>query len=121
MQNRKLLIDWIYCPICGNKTRNKIRGDAELKNFPLYCPKCKQESLIEVKKKENNCHQRARRFRRRADKLVSDHSLSALCFTMQFLLNRATLFLKKYIKMIVSRLFRKYNFSRSVGDSQLTM
>ena len=52
MQNRKLLIEWIYCPICGNKTRNKIRGDAELKNFPLYCPKCKQESLIEVKEKK---------------------------------------------------------------------
>ena len=25
------------------------------------------------------------------------------------------------VKKIVSRLFRKYNFSRSVGDSQLTM
>ncbi|HDV0795597.1 TPA: conjugal transfer protein, partial [Enterococcus faecalis] len=26
------------CPICGNKTRLKIREDTELKNFPLYCP-----------------------------------------------------------------------------------
>ncbi len=42
---------WILCPVCGNKTRNKIRGDTELKNFPLYCPKCKQESLIDVKEK----------------------------------------------------------------------
>ncbi|EMW5486436.1 conjugal transfer protein, partial [Enterococcus faecalis] len=25
------------CPICGNKTRLKIREDTELKNFPLYC------------------------------------------------------------------------------------
>lgn len=41
--------EWIYCPVCGNKTRLKMRGDTELKNFPLYCPKCKQESLIEVK------------------------------------------------------------------------
>ncbi|HDH7131362.1 TPA: conjugal transfer protein, partial [Enterococcus faecalis EX166083VC24] len=24
------------CPICGNKTRLKIREDTELKNFPLY-------------------------------------------------------------------------------------
>ncbi|XBX10352.1 cysteine-rich KTR domain-containing protein [Enterocloster clostridioformis] len=40
---------WIYCPICNNKTRNKIREDTILKNYPLYCPKCKQETLIEVK------------------------------------------------------------------------
>ncbi len=40
---------WILCPICGNKTRNKIREDTVLKNYPLYCPKCKQECLIDVK------------------------------------------------------------------------
>ncbi|MEY8515532.1 cysteine-rich KTR domain-containing protein [Lachnospiraceae bacterium 29-84] len=37
-------IEWIRCPICGSKTRNKIRGDTVLKNYPLYCPKCKQEA-----------------------------------------------------------------------------
>ena len=42
-------IEWILCPLCGNKTRNKIREDTILKNYPLYCPKCKQEVLIEVK------------------------------------------------------------------------
>ncbi|HEN4307162.1 TPA: conjugal transfer protein, partial [Streptococcus agalactiae] len=26
------------CPICGNKTRLKMREDTELKNFPLFCP-----------------------------------------------------------------------------------
>lgn len=40
---------WIFCPICGNKTRLQIREDTELKNFPRYCPKCKQENLIEAK------------------------------------------------------------------------
>ena len=40
---------WVLCPVCGNKTRNKIREDTILKNYPLYCPKCKQESLIEAK------------------------------------------------------------------------
>lgn len=40
--------EWILCPICGNKTRNKIRKDTELKNFPLYCPKCKSETLIDI-------------------------------------------------------------------------
>ena len=41
-------IEWVYCPICGNKTRNKIREDTILRNYPLYCPKCRQETLIEV-------------------------------------------------------------------------
>ena len=41
--------NWILCPICGNKTRLQIRADTELKNFPLYCPKCRQESLIDAK------------------------------------------------------------------------
>lgn len=40
-------VNWILCPIYKDKTRNKIRSDTELKNFPLYCPK-KQESLISV-------------------------------------------------------------------------
>ena len=41
--------NWILCPVCGNKTRLKIRKDTELKNFPLFCPKCRQETLIHVK------------------------------------------------------------------------
>lgn len=46
---KKMVSEWILCPVCGNKTRLQIREDTELKNFPLYCPKCKQESLIEAK------------------------------------------------------------------------
>lgn len=41
-------IEWIRCPVCGNKTRLKIREDTELKSFPLFCPKCKQETLINI-------------------------------------------------------------------------
>ncbi|WP_122646537.1 cysteine-rich KTR domain-containing protein [Enterococcus mediterraneensis] len=41
--------EWICCPVCGNKTRDRVREDTILKIFPLYCPKCKQESLIEAK------------------------------------------------------------------------
>ena len=41
---------WIYCPICKNKTRTKIRTDTKLIHFPLYCPKCKQENLINASK-----------------------------------------------------------------------
>lgn len=42
-------LEWILCPICGNKTRDRIREDTILENYPLYCPKCKQESLIMAK------------------------------------------------------------------------
>jgi len=42
--------DWILCPVCGNKTRLKIREDTILKNFPLFCPKYKQETIIAVQK-----------------------------------------------------------------------
>ncbi|RKJ39540.1 conjugal transfer protein [Acutalibacter sp. 1XD8-33] len=41
--------EWIRCPICGSKTRGKIREDTILKNYPLYCPKCRQETLIKAK------------------------------------------------------------------------
>jgi DNA-directed RNA polymerase subunit RPC12/RpoP len=42
--------EWIRCPICGGKTRDKMRKDTILQNFPLFCPKCKHETLINVKK-----------------------------------------------------------------------
>ena len=41
--------EWIHCPVCKGKTRLQMLKDTEMKNFPLYCPKCKQESLIDVK------------------------------------------------------------------------
>ena len=52
---------WLLCPICGNKTRMKVRDDTELKNFPLYCPKCRQESLIDLKQLQITIIKRARR------------------------------------------------------------
>ena len=42
-------LEWLLCPVCRNKTRLQLRADTELKNFPLDCPKCKQESLINAK------------------------------------------------------------------------
>lgn len=38
--------EWILCPNCKNKTRIKIREDTLLFHFPLFCPKCRQETLI---------------------------------------------------------------------------
>ncbi|MBQ2921508.1 MAG: cysteine-rich KTR domain-containing protein [Tyzzerella sp.] len=39
---------WLVCPTCGGKTRNQVRIDTILKNYPLFCPKCKREMLINV-------------------------------------------------------------------------
>ena len=41
--------EWIRCPVCGSKTRSRMRNATILINYPLYCPKCKQERLIVVK------------------------------------------------------------------------
>lgn len=40
---------WVLCPICNNKTRTNLSKDTELKNFPLFCPKCKNETIINAK------------------------------------------------------------------------
>lgn len=41
-------IEWMLCPACSGKTRDRIREDTVLINFPLFCPKCKQESIVNV-------------------------------------------------------------------------
>lgn len=40
---------FIRCPICSNKTRTKLYHSTVLENFPLFCPKCKRETLIKAK------------------------------------------------------------------------
>lgn len=39
---------WVLCPQCGQRTRIKLRTDTELKHFPLFCPKCRYECLIDA-------------------------------------------------------------------------
>jgi len=41
-------LEWVRCPVCGSKTRDRIREDTILRNYPRYCPKCKQQTLIEA-------------------------------------------------------------------------
>ena len=41
---------WLLCPVCNNKTRTMVREETVLINFPLFCPKCKKETLINVQK-----------------------------------------------------------------------
>ena len=47
MENRKESL-WVQCPFCGGKTRTKVYENTVLLEFPLYCPKCKKEILINV-------------------------------------------------------------------------
>ena len=37
---------WVTCPLCKAKTRLKLLPDTVLKNYPLFCPKCKEEVII---------------------------------------------------------------------------
>lgn len=46
--NIKIKDEWVLCPICKSKTRVKVKEDTVLINFPLFCPKCKQEILINI-------------------------------------------------------------------------
>lgn len=39
---------WVHCPICKSKTRTKIFEDTVLIEFPLYCPQCRQEMVVDV-------------------------------------------------------------------------
>ena len=39
---------WIRCPICSAKTRTKVCEATVLLRFPLYCPKCKSETMVNV-------------------------------------------------------------------------
>lgn len=35
--------EWIYCPICENKTRIQVRKETELKSFPLFVLSAKEK------------------------------------------------------------------------------
>lgn len=39
---------WVRCPVCSGKTRIKVNKETILVRFPLYCPKCKIETNIDV-------------------------------------------------------------------------
>lgn len=40
---------WVYCPCCGAKTRLQLLKQTELRSFPLFCPKCKRETMINAR------------------------------------------------------------------------
>ena len=40
---------WVLCPVCGAKTRLRLLQWTVLKDFPLFCPKCRQERIINAR------------------------------------------------------------------------
>jgi len=43
-------VEFLLCPVCNNKTRIKAYLQTTLTNFPLFCPKCKHETMVSVQK-----------------------------------------------------------------------
>lgn len=41
---------WILCPLCGEKTRLKVTDETVVIRLPLYCPKCRRETTVDIKK-----------------------------------------------------------------------
>lgn len=50
MNNEDRVPHWVPCPICNEMTEIKVFEDTVLVKFPLYCPKCKKETVINVVK-----------------------------------------------------------------------
>lgn len=38
---------FLLCPQCGQRTHTKVNDDTIVENFPLWCTRCKQETIIE--------------------------------------------------------------------------
>ena len=41
---------WIHCPECSCRTRTRIRPETVVRNFPVWCPQCRKEFLVDVEK-----------------------------------------------------------------------
>ena len=37
---------WVLYPVCGAKTRLRLLERTVLRDLPLFCPKCRRESII---------------------------------------------------------------------------
>lgn len=44
--------NWVLCPVCRSKTRLKLLPDTVLQHYPLFCPKCRNEMLINARNLE---------------------------------------------------------------------
>ena len=37
---------YIVCPVCGRRTEQKITPETTAENLPLWCRRCKHETMI---------------------------------------------------------------------------
>ncbi len=54
-------VEWVRCPICRNKTRNKIREDTIFNKFSSLLSEMQTGNIDCSKQFKSNRHQRARR------------------------------------------------------------
>lgn len=38
---------FVLCPKCGQRTKTKVLPETVLRHFPLFCPWCKKEYIID--------------------------------------------------------------------------
>lgn len=39
---------WVVCPVCGKKKVQRIAADTVAKNLPVYCARCRCESIVDI-------------------------------------------------------------------------
>lgn len=43
---------YLICPKCGRKTKTKVHSQTILRDFPLWCTWCKQQTIIEYRQSQ---------------------------------------------------------------------
>lgn len=46
MEAKKNQNGFLICPKCGKKTNTKVLPQTELKDFPLYCNRCREDFKV---------------------------------------------------------------------------
>lgn len=39
---------WVACPVCGRKTRYRVRADTVAIRLPIWCHICKHETVVGI-------------------------------------------------------------------------
>ena len=50
MAEVKKTFRFLPCPICGTQSDTKVLPETVLVRYPLFCAKCRQETLVDVVK-----------------------------------------------------------------------
>lgn len=43
---------WVLCPVCGRGKLLKLRPDTAVRNLPVKCKRCGQETVVNIKAPE---------------------------------------------------------------------